>query len=69
MFLSYELSIIFLIISKYKKENSRSDSIEEFDPNKENIDIENVIDIEYKKMKNKKKIKSIILDKNIIIVI
>ena len=64
-FLSYEFSIIFLIISKYKnkykKENSRSDSIEEINTNNENINVENIIDVEYKKMKNKKRIRSILL--------
>ena len=64
-FLSYEFSIIFIIISryknKYKKGNSRSDSIEEINKNNESINVENIIDVEYKKMKNKKRIRSILL--------
>ena len=64
MFLSYEFSIIFLIISKYtnksKKKEKEIKSNEELDKISENFDGNIQIEIEYKKLNRRKQIKSIL---------
>ena len=63
MFLSYEFSIIFLIISKYKnksrKKEMESKFIEETDKILENNNENEQIEIEFKKLNRKKNINSI----------
>ena len=64
MFLSYEFSIIFLIISKYtnksKKKEKENKANEELDKISENFDGNKQIEIEYKKLNRRKNIKSIL---------
>ena len=64
MFLSYEFSIIFLIISKYtnksKKKEKENKANEELDKISENFDGNKQIEIEYKKLNRRKQIKSIL---------
>ena len=64
MFLSYEFSIIFLIISKYTKKSKKKEkeikSNEELDKSLENFDGNIQIEIEYKKLNRRKQIRSIL---------
>ena len=64
MFLSYEFSLIFLIISKHtnksKKKEKEIKSNEELDKISENFDGNKQIEIEYKKLNRRKNIKSIL---------
>ena len=64
MFLSYEFSLIFLIISKYtnksKKKEKENKANEELDKISENFDGNKQIEIEYKKLNRRKNIKSIL---------
>ena len=64
MFLSYEFSIIFLIISEYKKKTKKKENkivnIEENVTDNVFFKVDSFIDADYKKLKKSKRIRSIL---------